>query len=134
MTVPDTSLDMGAQCEFCAGKSFRRSRFQAKDVMPLLFLRYPVRCLSCSKRQGVNVMVAQRAVPSTVKQVRTAKSTAQWSGWNAAEMPGRTVAPSTAEGNSFSALPVRAPIAMPELRGVTLKHVGPSSATETIKQ
>ncbi len=130
------SEDMGVQCEFCAGRSFRRSKLQGKDVMPLLFLRYPVRCLSCSKRQAVNLAVAQRAVSSRVKQVRAARDEAAH-GWNASDPKAQESGPSmvggTVGGTRFTALPERAPIAMPELKGVTLKHLQsfPTDQTQT---
>lgn len=109
----------GAQCEFCAGKSFRRSHLQVKDLLSLLLFRYPVRCMSCSKRQAVSLLLAQRATSSAVKQVRTARAKNEWSGWNSSDREaGRTVVPG---GHAFSALPVHAPISMPELRGLTLE-------------
>ena len=123
--------DIGAQCEFCAGRSFRRSHLQFKDVLPVLLFRYPVRCLSCSKRQSVSLLVAQRAVPSTVKQVRASRSETRLSGWNSADREESGAVPVGADGHNFSALPVRAPISMPELKGVMLKHVDAAASDES---
>ena len=124
-------VEMGSQCEFCAGRSFRRSHLQIKDFLPLLLFRYPVRCLSCSKRQPVSLLVAQRAMPSTVKQVRQSRVETPWSGWNSAESTAGGTVSAVAGGRSFSALPVRAPVSMPELKGVTLKHVDAAANDET---
>ena len=119
----------GAQCEFCAGKGFRRSHLQIKDVLPLLMLRYPVRCLSCSKRQAVNLVLAKRALPSAIKQVRELRSKDQWSGWNSSDPEATgTIAPG---GRAFSALPVHAPISMPELKGMNLKRSDDAPATQS---
>jgi len=127
MTSPrDTTghgQDMGAQCEFCAGKTFRRSHLHIKDLLPLLLFRYPVRCVLCSKRQGVSFFVAARAISSKAKQVRAPRDEASWSGWNSSQRGSDKTVPGDLGGRTFSALPVHTPVAMPNLKGVTLQHV-----------
>jgi hypothetical protein len=107
-------VDMGAQCISCAGRSFRRSRLKARDVWSLLGLRYPVRCLACSKRQTVPFAVAGRAVSSKVRQVRAAQ------GDDVTEERGSR--PSVVGGSGTWAMPVHEPMVMPDLHGVTLEH------------
>jgi len=87
--------------------------------MGLLVMRYPVRCLSCTKRQTVNVMVARRAVSSRVKQVRSPNGSEALRGQAAEDTSG----PLTVGGRSFSALTIQAPVVMPELKGVRQEHV-----------
>jgi hypothetical protein len=106
----------GAQCISCEGRSFRRSRLKASDLGTLLTLHYPVRCLSCSKRQTVPLGDARRAVSSKVKHARAQA--------NESAVPRKR--PSTVGGDSSWSLPVHEPKAMPELHGVTLKHVASS--------
>ena len=58
------------QCQFCVGRTFRRSRFRPQDVKHLLLMRYPVRCLRCSQRQMVSFTVAGISVASKVRHSR----------------------------------------------------------------
>jgi hypothetical protein len=111
--------DMGRQCDFCKGKSFRRSRLQGKDWGGLILMRYPVRCLSCSQRQSVGIAVAMRSVSSKAKQTGPAShdfQTGAASGSHAAQPIG---------GGSFPALRARQSVVMPNLHGVTLEHLTP---------
>jgi len=55
------------QCQFCSGRSFRRSRLRKSDLIQILRMRYPVRCLRCGERQMVNFMVAGLAISSKVE-------------------------------------------------------------------
>jgi hypothetical protein len=57
-------------CQFCSGQAFRRSRLRGADVMDLLLMGYPVRCLRCGQRQLVSFTIAGISVPSHVKQRR----------------------------------------------------------------
>ncbi len=133
MTHGDGKLeatDSGRTCAFCKGRTFRRSRLQFKDLMGLLAFQYPVRCLSCSKRQSVGLETARRAVPSTVRQVRAPKSTKLWDGspWSQPQPPGNATKPTFLDGGVVSDLStpvvvVREPVKMPDLHGVTLPHV-----------
>lgn len=136
MTTPGEKIeaaDMGHTCAFCRGRTFRRSRLQFKDVTSLLALHYPVRCLSCSKRQSVGLEVARRAVPSTVRQVRAPKDVKPWDGspWSepAAEALPRLVVGGVVpelrgagSGGAGSNALGRRPMAMPDLHGVSLPH------------
>ena len=65
------------QCQFCIGRSFRRSRLRSSDLPQLLLMRYPVRCRRCSQRQMVSFTVAGISVPSHVrhKQRRSSSET-----------------------------------------------------------
>ncbi len=113
--------DMGHQCAYCQGRSFRRSRLKGADWGSLLAMRYPVRCLSCSQRQSVGMRVALRSMSSSVKQVRTSKSAAS-------QMPGLTEkqgglpAERPLGGGSFPSVKAQQPTAMPDLRGIVLEH------------
>jgi len=92
--------DMGAQCKFCRGRIFRRSRFKVKDLWGLLILRYPVRCLVCSKRQRVTVVVARKARSSKLRQVRAARELNPWANWSSGAGPGReNLSPSAGSGS-----------------------------------
>ena len=41
---------MTVHCRRCGSADVRLSHFQAADILQLLILRYPVRCLDCSER------------------------------------------------------------------------------------
>ncbi len=133
MTTPDQKIeatDTGRTCAFCMGRTFRRSRLKFKDVGRLLVFHYPVRCLSCSKRQSVGMDVARRAVPSTVRQVRAPKPATPWEGSPRSQPSSRmtTTEPEFIGGGVVTAAntneaPVMKPIAMPDLHGVRLPHV-----------
>ena len=133
MTAQDGKIeaaDMGQTCAFCKGRTFRRSRLKFKDVGSLLTLQYPVRCLSCSKRQSVGMGIARRAVPSTVRQVRAAKQVTPGEGGRVSQpMDGAVKGePEFIGGGVVRAVDapgglVRKPIAMPDLHGVRLPHV-----------
>ena len=134
MTAQDRKLDLGIQaedagrtCAFCMGRTFRRSRLKLKDVGSLLTLHYPVRCLSCSKRQSVGLDVARKAVPSTVRQVRAPREETPWDGspWSQPRNQGIKAEPEHVGGagvRETETLTMK-PIDMPDLRGVRLPHV-----------
>ena len=73
--VQDSEVDLKAlggipiQCQFCVGRSFRRSRLRSSDLPQMLLLRYPVRCRRCSQRQMVRFTVAGVSVPSHVRHM-----------------------------------------------------------------
>jgi hypothetical protein len=117
-------------CQFCRGRSFRRSTLRFKDLAVLLLLRYPVRCLQCSKRQSVWLSVARQALPSSVKQLRAPRNAMPWQDWNAVAAASGQPESSVVGGTSFTALPVREPLAMPNLQGVTLQHLSPVRDSE----
>lgn len=133
MTTSDEKMeaaDTGRTCAFCMGRTFRRSRLKFKDVGRLLVFHYPVRCLSCSKRQSVGLDVARKAVPSTVRQVRAPKEATPWEGglgsqWS--EQTARTepefIGGGVVPAANTSEAPRMKPIAMPNLHGVRLPHV-----------
>ncbi len=62
------------QCQFCVGRSFRRSRLRTADLPQLLMMRYPVRCRRCSQRQMVSFTVAGISVPSHVRHKQRSTS------------------------------------------------------------
>jgi hypothetical protein len=68
---------MPIRCQDCAAHGFRRSRLQSDDMLHLLLMRYPVRCLRCSERQLVSFTVAGLAVPSYVQQRRARRTLAE---------------------------------------------------------
>ena len=45
----------GPRCRICREYNLRRSKFRFSDVGYVLLWQYPVRCLSCSKRQHIFV-------------------------------------------------------------------------------
>lgn len=45
-------------CPTCFKSNFRLSRFRSKDVVPILTLRYPVRCRVCKHRMYAGPFVA----------------------------------------------------------------------------
>ena len=68
--ITDDAIAVGGipiQCQFCVGRSFRRSRLRSSDLPQLLLMRYPVRCRRCSQRQMVSFTVAGVSVPSHVR-------------------------------------------------------------------
>jgi len=52
----------------CSGQEFRRSRLRNDDITHLLLLTYPVRCLRCSERQYVSLVVAALSISSNIRQ------------------------------------------------------------------
>jgi|GEM_PF-3969289 len=126
----NTAAATPACCQFCPGRVFRRSRLRFSDVRSLLLLRYPVRCMLCNKRQLVTFATAGLSFSSRVKQVQTRGRTQEWSGTDSSAEIDKTHAPSLVGGMNFSPLPVREPVAMPSLKGVTIKGVKPAAAKE----
>jgi hypothetical protein len=76
-----TSSGVPIQCQYCPGRSFRRSRLRSADVKEILMTKYPVRCLRCSQRQMVSFTVAGIAVPSHVKQRKARSVQAEAKHW-----------------------------------------------------
>jgi hypothetical protein len=109
--------DIVAVCASCGGHSFRRSRLRLRDVWTLLGLCYPVRCLTCGKRRTVPLPIALRALPSKVRTVHAEQRPVDGA-------PPRS-APATVgdRGDNSWSLPVHEAMTMPDLRGVTLKHL-----------
>jgi hypothetical protein len=72
--IPYLGLDprngVPIQCQFCSGKSFRRSSLRGDDFTQVLMMRYPVRCLRCNQRQLVSFTVASLALSSSVRPRR----------------------------------------------------------------
>jgi hypothetical protein len=122
--------ELPAQCQFCRGRSFRRSTLRFKDLGVLMLLRYPVRCLQCSKRQSVWLSVARQAMPSSVKQLRAPRNAMPWQDWDAVIAASGQPESSAVGGTSFTALPVHEPLAMPNLQGMTLQHLDRTPAAE----
>jgi hypothetical protein len=120
MSSTETHLaDMGHQCQYCKGRSFRRSRLKGKDWSTLLIIRFPVRCMTCSQRQSVGLRVALRSVSAKTKQVRASTSTGHA---HASTNEGTFMPAQPLGGGSFPTLRPRQSVAMPDLRGVTLEH------------
>lgn len=46
------------ECRLCGSTRFRLSRLRFPDLSELIFLRYPVRCRVCYKREFVNLFTA----------------------------------------------------------------------------
>jgi hypothetical protein len=58
------------QCQFCSGRSFRRSSLRGDDFTQILMMRYPVRCLRCNQRQLVSFTVASLSLSSSERPRR----------------------------------------------------------------
>jgi hypothetical protein len=41
---------MDKDCQACGGKRFRLSRLRVSDLVRVLLLQYPVRCVGCRER------------------------------------------------------------------------------------
>lgn len=68
-TASHASGGIPIQCQYCVGRNFRRSRWRKGDLLQVLLMRYPVRCLRCSQRQWVSFSVAGISIPSHAKHV-----------------------------------------------------------------
>lgn len=73
------------RCSYCTGETFRRSRLRSSDLIPLLTLLYPVRCLRCSRRQYASYSLAGLAIPTGVKHNRLATDAESWRTWTSGE-------------------------------------------------
>jgi hypothetical protein len=54
----DRECPMEIRCHECGSTHFRRSRIRLKDLMKLIFLRYPVRCYACYARGYAPMLTA----------------------------------------------------------------------------
>jgi hypothetical protein len=70
------------RCQFCSSQSFRRSTLRAEDFSQLFLMRYPVRCLRCSQRQGVSFTIAGISLSSKIKPKRPGRNTPIPGAWN----------------------------------------------------
>ena len=68
-------------CEFCGYNRFRRSRFRFPDLLELLRLRYPMRCMRCSQRQYHDVNLALLSVGPKAEGPRIAEGIETWQNW-----------------------------------------------------
>ena len=84
------------QCQFCSGQDFRRSTLRGEDFTQLLLMRYPVRCLRCSQRQGVSFTVAGLSLSSKIKPKRPDRNTPLPGAW---VEPGEQAAPPDSQDN-----------------------------------
>ncbi len=60
-TLAKLQLAMGPvwiRCGDCNSRNVRRSTVRVADIMPLLLLRYPIRCRSCRARTYVGILRA----------------------------------------------------------------------------
>lgn len=73
------------QCQYCSGQSFRRSSLRGEDFTQILLMRYPVRCLRCSQRQGVSFTVAGISLSSKVRPSRPKRGTPLTGAWSEPE-------------------------------------------------
>jgi hypothetical protein len=78
----------GSGCRFCNGPNLRRSRFRAQDVPWLLTMQWPVRCLSCNKRQYALWPRARRASSSDTPHTPELRGKESWQNYTSAEFPG----------------------------------------------
>jgi hypothetical protein len=46
------------ECKLCGSTKFRISRLRVPDLVELIFLKYPIRCRVCYKREYVNFFAA----------------------------------------------------------------------------
>jgi hypothetical protein len=71
-------------CEFCGYNRFRRSRTRFRDLMELLMMRYPVRCMRCGQRQYFELTFALLAHAPKAQVERVAEGTDTWQNWTQA--------------------------------------------------
>ena len=65
--VPETAQpesSSGDTCRFCASRQFKRSRLHTGDLLTLLRLRRPARCLKCGQLQTISLKTAKSALPA----------------------------------------------------------------------
>jgi len=148
--IPQEQLDdpLDIRCQYCPGQIFRRSRVRARDILPILLMRYPARCVRCGQRQSVSFMVACVAISSKVKQARAQRNTATWKDWtdknavplvnfSTAGSPGgeaqrvAPVAPGLPERKRVAPEPAR-PVAKPSERGPAAESPKPPSDENAI--
>jgi hypothetical protein len=55
---------MRKHCSACCSSSFRLSKFRKGDVLRLLLLMYPIRCLECYRRSFVFLPLAGKFKPA----------------------------------------------------------------------
>jgi hypothetical protein len=90
-------LKLGAgvvACTFCGHARFRRSRLRFNDLLELLMLRYPLRCMRCSQRQYNTVNVAMMSIPprSANGRMTTDAPGSSWQSWTDPSTRGQFVA------------------------------------------
>ncbi len=73
------------QCQYCSGQSFRRSSLRGEDFTQILLMRYPVRCLRCSQRQGVSFTIAGISLSSKIRPTRPNRGTPVTGAWSEPE-------------------------------------------------
>ncbi|MBS1801049.1 MAG: hypothetical protein JSS95_14640 [Acidobacteria bacterium] len=69
------------RCQFCQGEELRRSRLRQYDLRQILFMRYPVRCLRCARRQLVSFTVAALSFSSSTSHGRRRRSSSSEKNW-----------------------------------------------------
>jgi DNA-directed RNA polymerase subunit RPC12/RpoP len=60
-------------CDYCGSSRVKVSRFRIIDLVPLLIVRYPLRCHHCSHRMFVFIPVAWRIYRAERLRQRLAK-------------------------------------------------------------
>ena len=75
------------QCQYCSGQAFRRSTLRGDDFFQMLLMRYPVRCLRCSQRQGVSFTVAGVSLSSKDRPKRPSRNTPITGAWTEPAQP-----------------------------------------------
>lgn len=68
-------------CAFCGNTRFRRSRVRLPDLMEVLLLRYPLRCMRCNQRQYGSYLTAGLSLPPKSHGVRVAHGSDTWQAW-----------------------------------------------------
>ena len=90
--VPTMSVDDGViGCVFCTNPTFRRSRVRIHDIVELLLLRYPMRCMRCNQRQYGYFLTAGMALGPRSQSARVARGKETWKAWTESEMNGHSL-------------------------------------------
>jgi hypothetical protein len=100
-TAPLFSGGIAIRCQHCSSQNFRRSALRIEDVVSILTMRYPVRCLRCGERQRVSFAVAGLSVGpgSRVKRAKHPDDT--WQRWTEPK-PTRSTETESTKLDSFS--------------------------------
>jgi hypothetical protein len=94
-------------CEFCGYNRFRRSRIRFPDLLELLRLRLPMRCIRCSQRQYHDANLALLSVAAKTHGPRVSEGIETWQSWTGAnpDKPMSTRPMTTAVGTRAQRLP-----------------------------
>jgi len=80
-TAPLFSGGVAIRCLYCSSQNFRRSALRIEDLLSILTMRYPVRCLRCGERQAVSFTVAGLSLGPSARVKRMQRPAETWQHW-----------------------------------------------------